>query len=185
MTNIIALQAVLRPNPRQAIVAHWCIMWVEATASPHTQKKLPHRKRNGMADMNEAIEQALAMKHVAIVGLSNKPDRPSNHVGAYLAAHGYQIVPVNPTEDEVLGLKAYPSVTDIPADIPVEVVDIFRKGEDTPPIVEQAIARGAKAVWLQLGITSEESKRLAEQAGLPYVEDHCMRLEHIERHPEH
>ena len=137
-----------------------------------------------MADMHKAIEQALAMKNVAIVGLSNKPDRPSNHVGAYLAAHGYNIIPVNPTEDEVLGLKAYPSVSEIPSDIPVEVVDIFRKGEDTPPIVEQAIARGAKAVWLQLGITSEESRRLAEEAGLLYVEDHCMAVEYGKRHPE-
>ncbi|PZR97959.1 MAG: CoA-binding protein [Candidatus Chloroheliales bacterium] len=135
-----------------------------------------------MSNMDEAIEQALAMKNVAIVGLSNKPDRPSNHVGAYLAAHGYQIVPVNPTEDEVLGLKAYPSISDIPADVPIEVVDIFRRGEDTPPIVEQAIARGAKAVWLQQGITNEESRRLAEEAGMLYVEDHCMRREHIKRH---
>ncbi len=137
-----------------------------------------------MADMHKAIEQALAMKNVAIVGLSSKPDRASNHVGAYLAAHGYNIIPVNPAEDEVLGLKAYPSVTDIPAEMPVEVVDIFRKGEDTPPIVEQAIARGAKAVWLQLGITSEASRRLAEEAGLLYVEDHCMRIEYGKRHSE-
>jgi len=134
-----------------------------------------------MSNMDEAIAQALAMKNVAIVGLSNKPDRPSHHVGEYLAAHGYQIVPVNPNEDEVLGLKAYPSISDIPAEITVEVVDIFRRGEDTPPVVEQAVARGAKAVWLQLGITNEESRRLAEEAGLLYVEDHCMRVEHIKR----
>ncbi len=137
-----------------------------------------------MTDMHKAIEQALAMKNVAIVGLSNKPDRPSNHVGVYLAAHGYTIIPVNPTEDEVMGLKAYPSVSAIPTEIPVEVVDIFRKGEDTPPIVEQAIARGAKAVWLQLGISSEASRRLAEEAGLLYVEDHCMRVEYGKRHHE-
>lgn len=134
-------------------------------------------------NMDEAIEQALAMKNVAIVGLSNKPDRPSHRVGEYLAEHGYNIIPVNPTEDEVLGRKAYPSVADIPADVPVEVVDIFRRGEDTPPIVEQAIARGAKAIWLQQGITSAESRRLAESAGLPYVEDHCMRIEYGKRHP--
>lgn len=116
-------------------------------------------------------------KTVAIVGLSPKFDRDSNLVGRYLKTHGYRIFPVNPNADEVLGEKSYPNLSSIPE--PVEVVDIFRRPEEVPPIVEEAIKIGAKAVWMQEGIVNEEAAKRAEEAGLLVVMDHCMRKEHI------
>jgi hypothetical protein len=113
---------------------------------------------------------------VAVVGLSSNPDRSSYGVASYLQTHGYRIIPVNPKETEILGEKVYARLEDIPE--PVDVVDVFRKPEYTPDVVRSAIAIGAKAVWLQLGIASEESRRLAEAAGVPYVEDTCIAVAH-------
>lgn len=113
---------------------------------------------------------------VAVVGLSPKPDRPSYQVAEYLQQHGYRIIPVNPRCREVLGEKCYPSLKDIP--FPVEVVDIFRKVESIPPIVEEAIEVGAKAVWMQLGLAEPESARKAGEAGLQVVMDRCLKVEH-------
>jgi predicted CoA-binding protein len=115
-------------------------------------------------------------KVVAMVGLSDNPQRPSHRVASYLMNHGYRVIPVNPALKEFLGEPAYPDVAAIP--FPVDVVDIFRKAEDVPPIVEQAIARGAKAVWMQEGIVNEEAAARARQAGLKVVMDHCMLREH-------
>jgi predicted CoA-binding protein len=97
-------------------------------------------------------------------------------VASYLQKHGYRIVPVNPNEQEVLGEKAYPRLEDIP--FPVDAVDVFRRAGQTPDVVRSAIAIGARAVWLQLGILNEESRHLAEAAGLLYVEDACMAVAH-------
>lgn len=113
---------------------------------------------------------------VAVVGLSSNPDRSSYGVASYLQKHGFRIIPVNPKETEILGEKVYARLEDIPE--PVDVVDVFRKPEHTPGVVRSAIAIGAKAVWLQLGIASEESRRLAEEAGLTYVEDTCIAVAH-------
>ncbi len=115
-------------------------------------------------------------KTVAVVGLSDKPDRDSYRVAEYLQGHGYRIIPVNPTVDEVLGEKSYPSVSAIPE--PVDVVDIFRRPDAVGPVVEDAIAAGAKAVWMQLGIVNEEAAEAAEAAGLQVVMDRCMKIEH-------
>jgi hypothetical protein len=115
-------------------------------------------------------------KTIAVVGLSSNPDRSSHGVASYLRKHGYRIVPVNPNEQEVLGEKAYPRLEEIP--FPVDAVDVFRRAEETPDVVRSAIAIGARAVWLQLGILNEESRRLAEDAGLLYVEDTCMAVAH-------
>ena len=115
-------------------------------------------------------------KSIAVVGLSDKPDRDSYQVAAYLQRQGYRIIPVNPRMTEVLGEKAYPSLRDIPA--PVDVVQIFRRSEDVPPIVEDAIAAGAKVVWMQSGIVNEEAAARAEAAGLKVVMDACMRATH-------
>ena len=117
---------------------------------------------------------------VAMVGLSNKEDRPSNRVARYLLAHGFQVIPVNPALSEALGQKAYPDLTSIP--VKVDVVDIFRRSEDVPPIVEEAIAIGAKVVWMQEGIVSEAAAERARSAGLLVVMDHCMKKEHEKRH---
>lgn len=113
---------------------------------------------------------------IATVGLSPKPDRPSHTVAAYLLQHGYHVIPVNPTIDEVLGQKAYPDLLAIPEK--VDVVQIFRLPQDVPPIVEQAIQIGAKVVWMQEGIVSEEGAALARAAGLEVVMDSCMRVQH-------
>lgn len=113
---------------------------------------------------------------VAVVGLSDKPDRASYQVAAYLQRNGYRIIPVNPNVDEALGEKSYPSVDAIPE--PVDIVDIFRRAEAVGPVVEEAIAAGARAVWMQLGIVNEEAAEAADAAGLQVVMDRCIQIEH-------
>lgn len=115
-------------------------------------------------------------KTVAVVGLSPNPARPSHRVALYLQANGYRIVPVNPNATEVLGERCYPNLTAIPHS--VELVDIFRRSEDVPVIVDEAIQVGAEAVWMQLGIVNEASAVLAEEAGLDVVMDKCTLIEH-------
>jgi predicted CoA-binding protein len=137
------------------------------------QKPLPRNSR-------AAIERGLAAKTVAIVGLSSKPDSPSYEVGEYLQQHGYRIIPVNPKEQEVLGERAYPSLRDVPE--PVDVVDVFRRPDAVPGIVEDAKAIGAPFLWLQLGVVNEEAAQAAEAAGMTVVMDHCMHIEHVLRH---
>jgi predicted CoA-binding protein len=111
-----------------------------------------------------------------VVGLSAEPERPSYRVAQYLKEHGYRIIPVNPGCEEILGEKCYPSLEDIP--FPVEVVDIFRKVEAIPAIVEEAIRLKAKAVWMQLGLVEPASAQKARNAGLKVVMDHCLKVEH-------
>ncbi len=115
-------------------------------------------------------------KVIASVGLSSKPERPSFGVCSYLKAHGYRIIPVNPNEQEVLGEKSYPDLDSVPDKI--EVVQIFRKPEAVPEIVEAAIRRGAKVVWMQDGAGNSEAARRAEAAGLLAVVDDCMMRRH-------
>lgn len=112
---------------------------------------------------------------IAIVGLSSKPHRDSYEVAEYLKARGYRIVPVNPKETSVLGEPAYPTLDDVPEDVRIDVVDVFRRAEDTPPIAEAAVRRGARVLWLQDGIVSEEARRIAEAAGLTVVMGVCIR----------
>jgi predicted CoA-binding protein len=115
-------------------------------------------------------------KTVAIVGLSAKPEQDSFMVARYLRDHGYEIFPVNPTVGEILGRTSYASLRDLPT--PPDVVDIFRRAEFVPQIVEESIAIGAKAIWMQLGIRHPEAARRAREAGLMVVMDHCMKREH-------
>ena len=115
-------------------------------------------------------------RRVAVVGLSDKPDRPSHGVAAYLQRAGYDITPVNPTVEEALGVKAVDSLAEV--EQPVEIVDVFRRAEDVPPVVEDAIAAGAKVVWLQLGIVNEEAAAKARDAGLTVIQDRCLKVEH-------
>ncbi len=112
---------------------------------------------------------------IAVVGLSSKPDRPSFSVSAYLQAHGYRIVPVNPNETEVLGERAYASLQDLPADISVDVVDVFRRTEATPAVARDAVAIGAKVLWLQEAIVNDEAYRIASDAGLDVIMGVCIR----------
>ena len=117
----------------------------------------------------------------AVVGLSDDPNRPSYRVAQYLKEHGFRIVPVNPVCREILGERCYASLKDIP--FPVEIVDIFRKVEAIPAIVADAIAVGAKVVWMQQGLEEPHSARSARQAGLRVVMDRCLKIEHSQRHP--
>lgn len=113
---------------------------------------------------------------VAVVGLSDNPDRASYRVASYLKEHGYQIVPVNPTVKWVLGQLCYPDLISVP--VTVEIVDIFRRPEEVGAIVAQAIAKGAKVIWMQEGIVNEEAAAQARQAGLKVIMDRCMMKEH-------
>ena len=124
------------------------------------------------------IEADILRKYrtVAVVGLSSSPERPSYRVAAYLKEHGYRIIPVNPSEDEILGEKCYPDICSITE--PVEVVDVFRQPRDVPKVAAQAIRVGAKVLWLQLGIVHEAAARRARKAGMEVVMDRCMRVEH-------
>jgi predicted CoA-binding protein len=120
---------------------------------------------------------------VAIVGASTNPDRPSNRVARYLDGHGFKIIPVNPTIDELLGKQSYPDLTSIPEK--VDVVDIFRNPDDVEPVVDEAIKIGAKAVWMQEGVINQKAADKAKKAGLLVVMDKCMRKEHIRLFPEY
>jgi predicted CoA-binding protein len=112
---------------------------------------------------------------IAVVGASSKPSRPSYQIAAYLQDHGYRIVPVNPNETEILGEPAYPSLRDIPDDLQIDVVDVFRRAEDTPEVARDAVAIGAKVLWLQEGIVSDEAYRIASEAGLEVIMGVCIR----------
>lgn len=124
-----------------------------------------------------SIEQVLKQsKTIAIVGLSPNPERPSYGVGLYLQQQGYRVIPVNPNTPEVLGEKSYPSLSAIPEQ--VDMVDIFRRPEDVPPIVDEAIAKGARVIWMQEGIAHEDAAKKARRAGLDVVMDRCTLKEH-------
>lgn len=127
----------------------------------------------------EELKEVLkSCKTVAVVGISPKEDRPSHQVAAYLQSKGYRIIPVRPDGDQVLGETVYPSLMEIPKEIEIDVVDIFRKSEDVPPVVEESIQRGAKVVWMQEGVIHPEAGDVAERAGLKVVMDRCMKKEH-------
>jgi predicted CoA-binding protein len=125
------------------------------------------------------IDKILDMKRIAVVGLSSDPGKPSYGVARYLQRQGYDITPVNPKEQEVLGEKSYASLREMPE--PPEVVDVFRRPEFLDDIVEEAIEVGAKAVWIQLGIINESAARRAREAGLVVVMDRCIMVEHGQR----
>jgi predicted CoA-binding protein len=112
---------------------------------------------------------------IAVVGLSSRPGRPSYEVARYLQRHGYRIVPVNPNETEVLGQPAYASLRDLPADLPIDVVDVFRRAEHTPEVASDAVAIGAKVLWLQEDIVSEEAAAIATDGGLDVIMGVCIR----------
>jgi predicted CoA-binding protein len=124
-------------------------------------------------DISHILAEA---KTIAVVGLSSRPTRAGHYVPAYLQEAGYRIIPVNPYLDEALGEKAYPELEAIPG--PVDLVLIFQRSDKVPPFVDQAIEIGAKAVWLQLGITNEAAARKARAAGLRVVQNACMMVEH-------
>ena len=119
----------------------------------------------------------LSIKTIASVGVSSNAGKVSYSVAKYLMDHGYRVIPVNPTATEILGEKSYPDLSSVPDKI--DVVQVFRRPEDVPPVVEEAIKAGAKVVWMQEGIVNEEAAQMARDAGLQVVMDACMRVNHI------
>lgn len=115
---------------------------------------------------------------IAVVGLSPKPHRASFDVARYMQANGYRIIPVNPNAAEVLGEKAYSTLAEAAQHEKIDLVNCFRNSEDIPPVVDEAIAIGAKAVWMQLGIANAQAAAKAEEAGLLVVQDHCIKIDH-------
>lgn len=133
-----------------------------------------------MSSINQNIDHILDNhKTIAVVGLSDKPDRASHSVARTMQRAGYRVIPVNPTQSEILGETAYPSLKDIPEK--VDLVDIFRRPEHVDDIVDEAIEIGARAVWMQLGVVNESAARKAEEAGLDVVMDRCWAIEYRSR----
>jgi uncharacterized protein len=129
-----------------------------------------------MTDIDTLRRILATGRTIAMVGLSADWFRPSHFAAKYLQEHGYRVVPVNPKYAQILGEPSYPRLEDIP--FPVDVVDVFRRAEDVPPIARSAISIGAKVLWQQLGVASLEADRLARGAGLDSVVDRCMKIEH-------
>lgn len=131
----------------------------------------PERYAPSDAELRSILGDA---ETIAVVGLSSKPDRESYEVAEYLQSRGYRIVPVNPNETAVLGERAYPTLSDIPEEVRIDVVDVFRRAADTPPVAEEAVARGAKVLWLQDGIVNDDARRIAEEGGLTVIMGVCI-----------
>ena len=126
--------------------------------------------------IDRILEEA---RTVAVVGISDKPERPSHNVARYLAERGYRIIPVNPNVAEVLGEKSYGSLSEIP--VPVDLVDVFRRSEEVPPLAEEAVRIGAKFFWMQEGVRNESAASALSRAGIPVVMDRCVMKELVRR----
>lgn len=132
-----------------------------------------------MSGSDEEIRDVLShARTIAIVGLSDKPDRDSNSVARYLLSQGYDIIPVNPNLTEVLGRRAFASLREIPAERRIDIVDIFRRSDRVAPVVADAIARGVGAVWMQLGVENAEAAEAARAHRIPVFQNLCIRQEH-------
>jgi predicted CoA-binding protein len=124
----------------------------------------------------ETIRSALTSKRIAVVGMSSNELRASHFVGYYLMRNGYEVIPVNPRETEILGHPCYPSIADVPGDI--DLVDVFRDPSAVPEIAEQAVAKGVSYMWLQFGVISPEGVAVAEAGNVQCVVDKCLKIEH-------
>jgi predicted CoA-binding protein len=136
------------------------------------------KKMSSDSHSDPQIKDLYQLKNIAVVGVSKNKEKPSHQVPKYLIEHGYNVIPVNPTLTEVLGRKAYPSVADIREK--VDIVDVFRKSEDIPAVVDDILKKkdGIKVLWMQLGIHNEYAERKAKQNGMDVVYDRCMMEEH-------
>jgi len=130
-----------------------------------------------LAEQHQIRQILHETRTIAVVGLSPKVDRPSHQVASYLIAAGYTVIPVNPGQNEILGLKCYPNLDVIP--VPVDVVNIFRSPHEVLPIVEAAVRIRAKVVWMQVDIVNQEAAAMGERAGLVVVMDRCIKTDHI------
>jgi predicted CoA-binding protein len=129
-----------------------------------------------MRTIREILESSIT---IAVVGATDDPSKPSHQIPAALQRMGYRVIPVNPKVDEVLGERAYPDLASVPEHI--DIVDVFRRPEHAPAIAHEAVAVGASALWLQLGIRSDEARAIAEAGGMDYVEDRCLKVEAMTR----
>ncbi len=126
---------------------------------------------------DEEIKKFYTLKNIAVVGMSKNEDKPAHYVPKYLIGHGYNVIPVNPTATEILGRKSYPTVSSIPDKI--DIVDIFRRSEDVPSVVEDTIKKeGIKVIWMQEGIYSKEAEKMAMEKDISAVYNRCMMAEH-------
>ncbi len=126
---------------------------------------------------DEEIKKFYTLKNIAVVGMSKNEDKPAHYVPKYLIGHGYNVIPVNPTATEILGRKSYPTVSSIPDKI--DIVDIFRRSEDVPSVVEDTIKKeGIKVIWMQEGIYSKEAEKMAKEKDISAVYNRCMMAEH-------
>jgi uncharacterized protein len=129
-----------------------------------------------MSDVDAVVDHILrTYGTITVVGASNAPAKAAHYVPAHMQVHGWRIIPVNPQAGEILGERAYLSLADVPEQI--GLIDVFRPSQATPDVARQAVAVGAQALWLQLGIRSEEARSIVEAAGLLYVEDRCLIIE--------
>jgi predicted CoA-binding protein len=132
-----------------------------------------------MSDADEPVRALLTRaRTIAIVGLSDKPDRDSHEVARYLQRQGYRVIPVNPLIPEVLGEQSYPSVSAIPGDVRIDILDIFRRSDQVPPVVEEGLRRGVGAVWMQLGVENAAAAERARTSGVPVYQNRCIMQEH-------
>ncbi len=125
---------------------------------------------------DDEIKQIFSLKNVAVIGMSKNQEKAAHYVPKYLSHNGYNIMPVNPTADEILDKKCYPSVEDIPE--PIDIVDVFRPSVQVLPVVQQAIKMKPKVIWLQEGIHNAEAEELARKEGIKVVFNRCMLAEH-------
>ena len=143
-----------------------------------TGEACPMPSRPGDSDSGP-IARMLNGKRIAVVGLSDDPGRASYGVSQYMRAHGYEILPVNPNYQTVMGLKCYATLADVPG--PIDVVNVFRRPEFCGDVARDAVQAGAKGLWLQSGIRSDDAREIAGRAGIAYVENHCIMVEHMHR----
>src|SRR5579862_3384787 len=162
-------------------------VWLNAWAASGIRSAINRARHTGKSVMRIKVESTMVdsektrrilrrYRVIAVVGLSAQWHRPSYFAAKYLQEHGYRVIPVNPTYDTILGEKCYKRLSDIPEK--VEVVDCFRKSSEIPAIADEAIAIGAKVLWMQLGVENAEARAKAEAAGLEVIENRCMKIEH-------
>jgi len=133
---------------------------------------------NDPTKIRSALESA---RTIAVVGCSPNPDRPSNTIARYLMEQGYRVIPVNPGHSRILGETCYRSLQEVPADVDIDIVDVFRRSDQVAPVAEQAIARGTRFFFMQQGVVDARSARLLEEAGISVAMDRCILVEHASR----
>ena len=132
-----------------------------------------------MLPSDEALRSILSgARTIAVVGLSDRPERDSNEIARYLLSQGYRVVPVNPTVPTVLGERSYPSLSDLPPELRIDIVDVFRRSDQVPPVVDEAVVRRVPVVWMQLGVENAAAAAKARSHGITVLENSCIMVQH-------